>query len=48
MTITPEIGEAIFIDPRRVHAVRPSADRPRVTVGLFVGVRNNEPLAVWS
>ena len=43
-----ERGEVIVIDPRRVHAVRPSADRPRVTVGLFIGVRTNEPLAVWS
>lgn len=48
VTIHPEVGEAIFIDPRRVHAVRPSGDRPRVTVGLFVGVRGSEPLAVWS
>lgn len=48
LTIKPEAGEAIFIDPRRVHAVRPSADRPRVTVGLFVGARANGPLAVWS
>ncbi len=48
LTLSPETGEAIVIDPRRVHAVRPSADRPRVTVGLFIGVRTNEPLAVWS
>lgn len=49
ITIKPVVGEAIFIDPRRVHAVAPSGDRPRVTVGLFVGVRADEqPLAVWS
>lgn len=49
ITIEPAVGEAIFIDPRRVHAVAPSEDRPRVTVGLFVGVRADEqPLAVWS
>ncbi|GAB18149.1 hypothetical protein GOEFS_047_00080 [Gordonia effusa NBRC 100432] len=49
VTIRPEVGEAIFIDPRRVHAVAPSHDRPRVTVGLFIGVRNqDQALAVWS
>ncbi|MFW0788523.1 2OG-Fe(II) oxygenase [Gordonia sp. CPCC 205333] len=49
LTIRPEVGEAIFIDPRRVHAVAPSHDRPRVTIGLFIGVRNqDQALAVWS
>ncbi|MCF8587204.1 2OG-Fe(II) oxygenase [Gordonia liuliyuniae] len=49
VTVKPTVGEAIFIDPRRVHAVAPSADRPRVTIGLFIGVRADEqPLAVWS
>ncbi|GAA4642380.1 2OG-Fe(II) oxygenase [Gordonia humi] len=49
LTVRPTIGDAIFIDPRRVHAVAPSADRPRVTVGVFIGVRGgDEPLAVWS
>lgn len=49
LTIRPEVGEAIFIDPRRVHAVSPTHDRPRVTVGLFIGVRGREqPLGVWS
>lgn len=49
LTVRPEVGEAIFIDPRRVHAVAPSHDRPRVTIGLFLGVRGrDEPLGVWS
>ncbi len=49
LVVRPGVGEAIFIDPRRVHAVAPSHDRPRVTVGLFVGVRGqDQPLAVWS
>ncbi|MFD4367080.1 2OG-Fe(II) oxygenase [Rhodococcus sp. NPDC058521] len=49
LTVRPQVGEAIFIDPRRVHAVAPSHDRPRVTVGLFIGVRGqDQPLAVWS
>ncbi|MFD4402108.1 2OG-Fe(II) oxygenase [Nocardia sp. NPDC058499] len=49
LTVRPVVGEAIFIDPRRVHAVAPSHDRPRVTIGLFLGVRGrDEPLGVWS
>ena len=49
LRLRPEVGEAIFIDPRRVHAVAPSGDRPRVTVGLFIGVReSDQALAVWS
>ena len=49
LTVRPQVGEAIFIDPRRVHAVTPSHDRPRVTIGLFIGVRGrDEPLGVWS
>ncbi|WOC12169.1 2OG-Fe(II) oxygenase [Gordonia sp. MP11Mi] len=49
VTVRPGVGETIFIDPRRVHAVAPSGDRPRVTIGLFIGVRADEqPLAVWS
>ena len=49
LRLRPEIGETIIIDPRRVHAVVPSADRPRLTIGLFLGVRDGEQaLAVWS
>ncbi|NKY49675.1 2OG-Fe(II) oxygenase [Nocardia vermiculata] len=49
LTVRPRVGEAIFIDPRRVHAVTPSRDRPRVTIGLFIGVRGrDQPLGVWS
>jgi hypothetical protein len=49
VVIKPVPGEAIFINPRRVHAVRPSADRPRVTIGLFIGIFCDEyPLRVWS
>lgn len=49
LVVTPRVGDAIFIDPRRVHAVGPSRDRPRITVGMFVGVPEGDaPLAVWS
>ena len=47
--IRPQPGEAIFIDPRRIHAVASSHDRPRITIGLFVGVvSDSSPLVVWS
>lgn len=47
--VRPKPGEAIFIDPRRIHAVAPSQDRPRITIGLFIGVVTaDSPLVVWS
>ncbi|MFC9437461.1 2OG-Fe(II) oxygenase [Nocardia sp. NPDC057030] len=49
LVITPRVGDAIFIDPRRVHAVAPAQDRPRITIGLFIGVSDPaESLKVWS
>ncbi|MFI6169880.1 2OG-Fe(II) oxygenase [Nocardia sp. NPDC051052] len=49
LVITPQVGDAIFIDPRRVHAVAPSKDRPRITIGLFIGISDPaESLKVWS
>lgn len=49
LVVTPRIGDAIFIDPRRVHAVAPSQDRPRITIGLFIGVGDPAAaLKVWS
>ncbi|WP_167768680.1 2OG-Fe(II) oxygenase [Nocardia sp. CS682] len=49
LVITPRVGDAIFIDPRRVHAVAPSQDRPRITIGLFIGVTDPAAsLKVWS
>jgi hypothetical protein len=47
--IRPEPGDLLLIDPRRIHAVRPSGDEPRVTLGHFLGYHGaDRPLTLWS
>ena len=47
--IKPEPGDLILLNPRLIHAVRPSATSTRVTLGVFIGYfGDNQPLAYWS
>lgn len=47
--IKPEPGDLIVLNPRLIHAVRPSATSTRVTLGVFIGYfGDDQPLAYWS
>lgn len=47
--IKPEPGDLILLNPRLIHAVRPSASSTRVTLGVFIGYYGeHQPLAYWS
>ncbi|MFJ2738338.1 2OG-Fe(II) oxygenase [Streptomyces sp. NPDC087440] len=47
--IKPEPGDLLLLNPRQIHAVRPSSDEPRVTLGHFLGFYGpDRPLALWS
>lgn len=48
-SITPDLGEAIFFNPRRVHAVERVTAGSRVTWSCFVGYRGpDKALVFWS
>lgn len=47
--VKPDPGDFILLNPRLVHAVRPSQDSSRVTLGHFVGYMGEDrPLVYWS
>ncbi|WP_067826551.1 2OG-Fe(II) oxygenase [Actinomadura kijaniata] len=47
--VKPEAGDLILLNPRLIHAVRPSQDSSRITIGHFIGYLGEErPLALWS
>ncbi len=47
--IKPEPGDLILLNPRFIHAVRPSEQSNRVTLSSFVGYfGEDQPLAYWS
>ena len=47
--IKPEPGDLILLNPRFIHAVRPSSQSNRVTLSSFVGYfGEDQPLAYWS
>lgn len=48
-SIKPEPGDLILLNPRFIHAVRPSSLSNRVTLSSFVGYfGEDKPLAYWS
>ena len=48
-SIKPQPGDLILLNPRLIHAVRPSSDSVRVALSAFVGYfGENQPLAYWS
>ncbi|AHH97245.1 hypothetical protein KALB_3881 [Kutzneria albida DSM 43870] len=47
--IKPEPGDLALLNPRLIHAVRPSGDTTRITIGTFIGyLGEDEPLVYWS
>ncbi|MFE9256465.1 proline hydroxylase [Streptomyces sp. NPDC006879] len=46
--ISPEIGEALLIDPRNFHAVRPSDGARRIALGFAVGLSDTAELLTWA
>lgn len=49
VVIKPEPGDLALLNPRLIHAVRPSADATRITIGTFIGyLGEDRPLVYWS
>lgn len=47
--VKPEPGDLALLNPRLIHAVRPSGDATRITIGTFIGyLGEDEPLVYWS
>ncbi|WP_411128816.1 hypothetical protein [Streptomyces sp. x-19] len=47
--IKPAPGDLLLLNPRQIHAVRPSSDEPRITLGHFIGYHGADlPLTLWS
>ncbi|MEV4743559.1 hypothetical protein [Streptomyces sp. NPDC049555] len=47
--VKPAPGDLLLLNPRRIHAVRPSGDEPRITLGHFIGYYGTaRPLELWS
>ncbi|GHG64919.1 2OG-Fe(II) oxygenase [Streptomyces griseocarneus] len=47
--IKPAPGDLLLLNPRQIHAVRPSGDEPRITLGHFLGYYGTDrPLELWS
>ncbi|MEU8764922.1 proline hydroxylase [Streptomyces sp. NPDC048659] len=48
LTIAPSVGEALLIDPRFFHAVRPSRGARRIALGFAVGLSSAGHLLTWA
>ncbi|MFF8595286.1 proline hydroxylase [Streptomyces sp. NPDC015220] len=48
LEITPRVGEALLIDPRYFHAVRPSRGARRIALGFAVGLAASGRLLTWA
>ncbi|MFI9205527.1 proline hydroxylase [Streptomyces sp. NPDC053048] len=46
--LRPEVGEAVLINPRYFHAVRPSKDSRRIALGFAVGMSETGRLFAWG
>ncbi|MEU4210810.1 proline hydroxylase [Streptomyces sp. NPDC026206] len=46
--LSPEIGEAVLINPRYFHAVRPSQGSRRIALGFAVGLSTTGELLAWG
>ncbi|MCX5195468.1 proline hydroxylase [Streptomyces sp. NBC_00249] len=46
--LAPEVGEALLIDPRNFHAVRPSHGDRRIALGFAVGIGTSGQLLTWA
>ncbi|MFF0752563.1 proline hydroxylase [Streptomyces sp. NPDC004267] len=48
LEIAPRVGEALLIDPRYFHAVRPSRGARRIALGFAVGIGASGQLLTWA
>ncbi|MFF4756155.1 2OG-Fe(II) oxygenase [Streptomyces sp. NPDC002514] len=48
LEISPRFGEALLIDPRWFHAVRPSRGGRRIALGFAVGLTSSGRLLTWA
>ncbi|WP_129141114.1 hypothetical protein [Modicisalibacter coralii] len=49
ISIRPEIGDAIFFDPRNYHRVESNrSEGRRITLSFFVGIKSDGSLMIWS
>ncbi|WP_051011299.1 2OG-Fe(II) oxygenase [Bartonella rattaustraliani] len=49
VTLKPELGDLIFLNPPFIHAVRPVADADRITASAFIGIEaDDKSLVYWS
>ncbi|MFI8966425.1 proline hydroxylase [Streptomyces sp. NPDC053493] len=48
LEIAPRVGEALLIDPRYFHAVRPSRGARRIALGFAVGLTASGGLLTWA
>ncbi|MEU8434953.1 proline hydroxylase [Streptomyces sp. NPDC029216] len=46
--LAPQVGEALLLDPRFFHAVRPSRGARRIALGFAVGIGTNGQLLTWA
>ncbi|MEU8774256.1 proline hydroxylase [Streptomyces sp. NPDC048606] len=46
--LSPRVGEALLIDPRYFHAVRPSRGDRRIALGFAVGLGTSGQLLTWA
>ncbi|MFI5799300.1 proline hydroxylase [Streptomyces sp. NPDC051677] len=46
--ITPTVGEALLLDPRNFHAVRPSSGARRIALGFSMGLSVTGELLTWG
>ena len=49
LSLKPNVGDLFIFDSRKLHAVAPPVDRPRLALSCFVAYRgDNQPLTFWS
>lgn len=49
LQITPESGDLIIFNSKKMHSVTPGSDKPRLSLSCFIGYRGAaEPLTCWS
>jgi hypothetical protein len=48
LTVKPEVGDLIFFNSRRPHAVREFKSGDRISLQCFIGVQGGSPLLLWN
>ncbi len=49
LQVRPEEGDLVLFNSRRMHAITPGSDKPRLSLSCFVGYRGvASPLTFWS